>query len=125
MLKKIFNLVYDVLIFISNLTGFSYKEVNIIIWYIIIPLFWCILIDKIIKRHYLKIAFTLIVVITLLSVKSFSEFSNQLFDASADFLRSFNAVGSNYTTSSVVICVVIPIAISVYLIKKAFKKESL
>ena len=124
MLKKIFNLVYDVLIFISNLTGFSYKEVNIIIWYIIIPLFWCILIDKIIKRHYLKIAFTLIVVITLLSVKSFSEFSNQLFDVSADFLRSFNAVGSNYTTSSVVICVVIPITISIYLIKKAFKKES-
>ncbi|RYH73953.1 hypothetical protein EVU94_08130 [Flavobacteriaceae bacterium 144Ye] len=86
-------------------------------------MFWCILIDKIIKRHYLKIAFTLIVVITLLSVKSFSEFSNQLFDASADFLRSFNAVGSNYTTSSVVICVVIPIAISIYLIKKHSKKN--
>lgn len=36
-MEFVFNLVYYFLMFLSRVTGFSYKEVNIIIWFIIIP----------------------------------------------------------------------------------------
>lgn len=119
-MKKIFDFVYDVLVFLSDLTGFTYKEINIIIWFILIPLSWTFLLDKIFKIHYYKIAFIILLSITLLSIKSFLEFSNWLFDKSADLLRSFDALGSNYTTSSVLICLLLPILIYYFLIKKAY-----
>lgn len=119
-MKKIFDFVYDVLVFLSDLTGFTYKEINIIIWFILIPLSWTFLLDKILKIHYYKIAFIILLSITLLSIKSFLEFSNWLFDKSADLLRSFDALGSNYTTSSVLICLLLPILIYYFLIKKAY-----
>ncbi len=119
-MKQIFNSVYEFLIFISSISGLNYKEVNIIIWFIIIPFSWCFLIDKIINKHYLKIIFSSIVIFTLLFINDFSEFSNSLFDKSANFLKTFDNIGSNYTTSSVIICVLIPILIYFILIKKAY-----
>jgi len=124
-MKEIFKATYDLLIWLSDLTGFSYKEINIIIWFIIIPLSWAILIDKIRNKHYLKTLTILFITITLIFIKDFSKFSNWLFDKSADFLRGFDSFGMNYTIASVVICVFIPILIYGVLIKKAyFNKKS-
>jgi hypothetical protein len=119
-MKKLFNLVYELLMFLADLTGFSYKEVNIIIWYIIIPLSWAVLLDKIVKKQYFKLSLLLVIITTFIIIDSFSEFSEMLFNTSADFLRSFNALGSNYTNSSVIICILIPIIIYYFLIKKAY-----
>nr|WP_321222581.1 hypothetical protein [uncultured Psychroserpens sp.] len=123
-MKKIFELTYEFLMFLSRLTGFSYKEINIIIWFIIIPMSWCLLIEKIRGKHYLKIGFSAIVFLILLFIKDFSEFSNTLFDKSAEFLRSFNTVGMSYTVASVVICLLIPLIVYVVLIRKVYFSKS-
>ena len=123
-MKKLFQITYEILMFFSQLTGFSYKEINIIVWFIIIPLSWAYLIDKIYKFNYLKIITAIVISLTLLFIDDFTVFSNWLFDISADFLRSFNVVGSNYVASSVIVCVLIPIVIYFVLIKKAFFKKN-
>ena len=119
-MKKLFEITYEILMFLSRVTSFSYKEINIIVWFLLIPLSWAFLIDKIYKFNYIKIISIITIAITLLFIKDFTLFSNWLFDISADFLRSFDFIGSNYVMSSVIICVLIPIVIYFALIKKAF-----
>ena len=119
-MKKLFEITYEILMFLSRVTGFSYKEINIIVWFLLIPMSWAFLIDKIYKFNYIKIISIITIAITLLFIKDFTLFSNWLFDISADFLRSFDFIGSNYVMSSVIICVLIPIVIYFVLIKKAF-----
>ena len=119
-MKKLFEITYEILMFLSRVTSFSYKEINIIVWFLLIPLSWAFLIDKIYKFNYFKIISIITIAITLLFIKDFTLFSNWLFDISADFLRSFDFIGSNYVMSSVIICVLIPIVIYFALIKKAF-----
>ncbi|WP_298895063.1 hypothetical protein [uncultured Psychroserpens sp.] len=122
-MKEIFDLTYKLLMFLSRITGFSYKEINIIIWFIVIPLSWAFLIDKIRGKHFFKIGFIAIIILALLFIKDFSEFSNMAFDASAEFLRGFDSIGSNYTTTSVVICVLAPLIIYIILIRKAYFRK--
>lgn len=123
-MRKLFNLVYDILVFLSNITGFSYKEVNIIIWFMIIPLSWAFLMDKIVNCHYFKITLLIIICLTLIIIDNFSQFSNSLFNKSANFLRSFDVIGSNYTTASVIVCIFVPILIYFILIKRAYFKKA-
>ena len=119
-MREIFNLVYKTLMFIATITGFTYKEVNIIIWFILIPFIWCFLIDKIVKGHYFKVSFLIVVICFLILIEDFNQFSNTLFHQSAEFLRSFNIIGSDYIASSVLICVFVPILIFTILIKRAY-----
>ncbi|WP_040280881.1 hypothetical protein [Psychroserpens damuponensis] len=123
-MKKIFELTYEFLMLLSKLTGFSYKEINIIVWFILIPLSWTFLIDKIKGKHYFKVGFSGVIILLLIGIKDFSEFSNQLFDISADFLRGFNLVGMDYTAASVVICLLVPLVVYGVLIRKAYFLKS-
>lgn len=119
-MKKLFELTYEALMLLSRVSGFTYKEINIIVWFLIIPISWAFLIDKIYKFNYIKIISLITISITLLFINDFTAFSNWLFDISASFLRGFDSVGSNYIASSVIICLLIPIIIYIILIKKAF-----
>lgn len=119
-MDSIFKYTYELLMIIVDLTGFTYKEVNIIVWFIIIPLSWMLLLDKIYKQRKLTIIFSIIIVASLLLIPDFTRFSDWLFQKSVDFLNLFNSVGSNYVASSVIICVLIPIVIYIVLIRKAF-----
>lgn len=123
-MKKLFDLTYQFLMFLSQSTGFSYKEINIIVWFIIIPISWSFLIDKIHKFNYLKTISILAIILVLFFINDFTDFSNWLFDKSAEFLRYFDVIGSNYTSSSVIICLLIPVIIYLVLIKKAFFKKN-
>lgn len=119
-MNEIFHFVYETLKYISQITGFSYKEVNIIVWFIFIPFTWAFLIDKIKRSNIFKILLSAIIIGALLTIRDFTDFSNSLFDKSADFLKSFSFLGMNYIVSSVVICVFIPILIYGILIRKAY-----
>lgn len=123
-MDTIFNFTYKILIAISESTGFTYKEVNIIIWFILIPLSWMLLLDKIYQRRLFTVLFSLLVAIALFFIPNFTEFCDGLFQQSVDFLNLFNGVGSNYIASSVIICVLIPIVIYVLLIWKAFFRKA-
>lgn len=115
-MQEVFTLVYKFLKWLSSTTGFTYHEVNIILYYILIPAVFMILLDRIFKTNWLKIAFGILVILTLLLVPSFKEFSTTLFNKSVTFLKWFQELGLNYVQASVVICVVVPFFIILILI---------
>jgi len=110
-MNKIFIVVRDILVWLANISGFSYMAVNIIVYYFVIPFIYFIILDQILGAHYFKISFLIIISVTLLRIRDFELFSDWLFGKSADFLRSFSSIGMNYIVASVVICVFIPLAV--------------
>ena len=120
-MKTIFIIIRDLLVLLSKVTGFSYKAINIIVYYYIIPFVFILFIDEIYKIHYFKISFILVMVIFTLLIKDFENFSEWLFNNSAKFLNSFSFIGWNYVLASVIICVFIPIIILSFLVYLAFK----
>jgi hypothetical protein len=109
---------------IAKITGTTYNVVNIIVYYMVIPLSWTIMIDYITKIPFL----TLILVSAWITFcwKDKMEFRNRCdwaFKKSVDFLLWFKAVGWNYIISSVIICVIIPILVYVELIYAIMKLE--
>jgi hypothetical protein len=115
MIKSIFQAVANLLFYIARMTGLTYNEINIIVYYFIIPFTWLAMLDYIFKFHYLKVIFIILALVFSLTCKNFSHFSDRLFDKSAAFLNSFNQWGSNYVSSSVWICVALPILIYIIL----------
>jgi hypothetical protein len=122
-MNTIFEIVYYLLCWLSGITGLSYKAINIVVFFIIIPFIFLILIDRLIKKHYLKIGFTVIVLILLLIIKDFEVFSRQLFDICVKFLQWFKAIGWNYTVASVIICVFIPLVAFILLFYYAYREK--
>ena len=102
-MNPLFNAVARTLNWIASVTGFTYNEINIIAYYIVIPFVYVVLLDRIIHKHVLKIAYIFVWVTILVAIRSFSEFCNALFKVSVDFLLKFSAVGLDYVAASVVI----------------------
>jgi hypothetical protein len=122
-MNTIFQIVYLLLVWLSEVTGLSYRATNIVVYFIIIPFVYLLLADKLLKKHYLKIGFSILVLILLLIIKDFEVFSSQLFDLSVKFLLWFQIIGWNYTVASVIICVVIPLIAFLVLIYFAYWKR--
>jgi hypothetical protein len=116
-MQTVFNMVAHGLHWLAAATGFTYNEINIIAYYILLPFVYIALLDRILHRHLLKIAYAIAWLAVLCLVKDFSAFSDRLFQRSVDFLRMFSAVGLDYVVASVVICVILPaLALAVLLL---------
>ena len=101
---------------ILQLTGkwlrMTYNEVNIIVYYLLIPLSWCIMLDLIIKLPiFTPLWLILWAYIFWSKRKFFRQWCDTAFQLSVDFLLKFQSVGWNYWKASVIICVVIPLLI--------------
>ena len=123
MTSCVFRLVANALSYIAKKTKITYNEINIIVYYFIIPFTWLIMLDYILKIHYLKAFFIVVSLIFLISYKKFSNFSDWLFKKSVNFLNSFNRFGISYVASSVLICVLLPIIIYTILIFLMYQEE--
>jgi hypothetical protein len=119
-MQPIFNAVARSLYWISSVTGFSYNEINILAYFILLPFVYVALVDRIARRHWLKLIYIVGWSIGLCVIKDFRTFSNRLFDASVDFLLLFSGVGLNYVAASVVICVLLPGIVLLLLVWAAF-----
>jgi hypothetical protein len=115
-----FQIVYLLLMWIAEVTGFSYNEVNIIAYYIVLPFAYVVLADRILKKQVLKILYVVAITAILLSIRDFSAFSDWLFQKSVDFLLAFEVLGWNYIVASVLICVVFPAAVFAILFHFAY-----
>jgi len=104
-MEILFFIVYGQLQFLAYATGISYKEANILIYYVLIPYSYLVLIDKIFDLYYLKIAFAVFLIITLPLLGNLHSYCNWLFDKSVVFLLSFEKINLPYTEASVFICV--------------------
>jgi len=115
-MQKIFNLVYECLIWLSTVTGLTYAEVNVIIWFIAIPFVFIYLIERLIKTNFLKLCYLGIVLLVFFLNSDFELLSKKLFEKSKVFLQWFAHLGLNYVQASVLICVIFPILIVVFLV---------
>lgn len=120
-MNLIFAIVRDILLWIGQITGLSYTEINIVVYYIVIPYTFFDLLDKILGIQYLRVGFSVIVLMGLLMISDFRDFSDGLFKWSVKFLNWFDIIGLDYFQVFVVICVFVPIVIYgilFYMVKK-------
>lgn len=122
-MDQIFQFVYDFLKWASKVTGFTYHEVNIISYYILLPGFFVYLIGRVLKNKIWILGYLTLIVILLMVIPDFELFSTYLFEKSVDFLNWFEKIGLDYVQASVVICVFIPILIIIVLFKLKNKNK--
>ena len=102
---------------LAKLTGMTYREINIIVYYLFIPLSWCIMLDYIIGLPITTPLWILLWVYIFWSKrKFFRQWCDVAFQLSVDFLLKFQRIGWNYWVASVIIGVVVPIIVYAALI---------
>ena len=113
----VFGIVAAGLNLIAKALHMTYNEINIIVYYLIIPLSWCIMLDYIIGLPITTPIWILLWIYIIWSKrKFFKEWCDAAFKLSVDFLLKFKGIGWNYWKASVIICVVIPLIIYAALI---------
>jgi len=115
--SNIFRKVADVLLRGASALDITYNEINIIVYYLLIPMSWTIMLDFYLGYPITTCALSLVWIgIKLGTWGRFREWSDWAFMRSVDFLNFFNRWGGNYVLNSVVICVLVPILVYVGLI---------
>ena len=113
----VFGIVAAGLNLIAKALHMTYNEINIIVYYLIIPLSWCIMLDYIIGLPITTPIWLLLWIYIIWSKrKFFKDWCDAAFKLSVDFLLKFKRIGWNYWKASVIICVVVPLIIYAALI---------
>ena len=115
-----FYIVYQALEWLASVTGLTYKEINIVVFYGLVPLVFFALIDKILRKPLCLTLFGGVLAILYLMVGNWALFAERLFDGSVRFLLWFGAVGISYDLASILICVLIPLFVFFVLFYLAF-----
>lgn len=117
MIQQIFSVTAKLLDCISHKCGLTYNEINILVYYLFIPLTWCIMLDYWIGYPITNFILTVIWIgIFIKTHHIFREWCDGRFYDSVAFLNWFNRLGGNYILNSVIICVVIPLLMYIGLI---------
>ena len=117
MITRLFQITAKILSELARRTKLTYNEINILIYYLIIPVSWTILLDILIGLPVTTILLIFVWGILFMKVRNrFREWCDWLFRKSYDFLMYFNRYGSNYILSSVIFCIVVPVIIYIGLI---------
>ena len=112
MIQSIFQIVAKNLQKIAQKVNLTYNEVNILVYYLIIPLSWCIMLDCLIGMPITTLLLVAVWAVIFLKVKSFSEWCDKGFKLSQRFI----CFSGEYVKYSVIICVFIPVLIYAVLI---------
>lgn len=116
-MNRLFMFVANGLVAISRWLRMTYNEINIIVYYLIIPLSWAIMADCIIGLPVLTgIVVCIWIGIFIATRNTFRAWCDRAFEDSVKFLLSFRCLGWNYVTASVVICVIVPLLVYAILI---------
>lgn len=108
-----FAITVKILLAIGKVFHLSYNAVNIIVWYMIIPLAWAAILDYKLHKLILSPMWLLICVgIIILQRKQFNQFCDTIFRLSQIFISSFG----NYYLWSVIICLLLPTLITAVLL---------
>lgn len=110
----IFALVTIILAGIARLMKLTYNTINILVYYLLIPLSWAYMGDKIIDWNipWLTIGWTSVWLAIFITCKrSFQIWCDGVFQKSVEFLLWFKRLKWNYYVASVYICVWLPIII--------------
>ena len=117
MIQRIFTRVAVALYNGAMRIGITYNEINILVYYLLIPLTWTIMVDLLIGQPLTTMALLCVWGgICIGTWGRFFEWCDWAFMRSVDFLNYFNRWGGNYVLNSVVICVVVPVLIYIGLV---------
>lgn len=108
-----FALTVKALLLMGRIFHLTYNAVNIIVWYMALPLIWAVILDY--KFH--QVLFTPVWLLTCVGViclkhKHFNDFCDNLFKLSQFFIASFG----DYYKWSVIICLIVPIVMTILLL---------
>lgn len=110
--QNVFTLVASSLLWIGRKTGLTYNEVNIVFYYLLIPLSGTIMLDCLIHKPYSTAALLFTWLGIFIATRhTFREWCDWAFQDSVDFLNWFNRWGGNYVLNSVIICVLVPLIV--------------
>lgn len=107
----------------AEIFGVTYKEMNIIVYIIAMPMVWAYMIDKAFNFHYLKAAHLVFLLLAFGIAGTFENNCDGLFLLCQLLLCTFYPIGIDYTTASVIFCVVVPIAFHIWLVRFTQKKR--
>ena len=113
MIAEVFNRTADALNRVAKRLHITYNEINIIVYYMVVPLTWMLMLDFIIHcwPWLTAIWIAICLIVCWWHRNDFRQWCDWAFDKSADFLEQFHFLGWDYTKASVVICVVLPLLI--------------
>lgn len=115
-IERIFQWEVKQLLKLAGMFKLSYHEINIIVYFFVVPFSWLVLLDALFQFHYLKLSFAFFCIGFFTGCSDFKPFSTSLYRKSVQFLMYFNRFGSSYVASSVWICLVVPMCIYALLI---------
>lgn len=108
-MNTVFLITVKILLIIASKLRLTYNEVNILIWYIILPVLWGALLSILLHTAILFIIVALYAIVLGCNLRKCSD---KLFQKSVQFLQQFNKIGLNYTQASVIVCLVLPFAVT-------------
>ena len=112
MIKCVFSAVAGSRLWISRKTGMTYNEVNVLLYYFLIPLSWAVMFDCWLRLPIITPLFLCVWIGIYIATRHFfRDWCDWTFQDSALFLNWFNRFGGNYYLNSVVICVILPLLI--------------
>jgi hypothetical protein len=123
MIDATFQAVAKGLYYSGTLINLSYNEMNILVYFLILPLIWAYIIDKMFRFHYVKLTIMLVILLCVVTINNLSAFCDDLFYACVIFLNLFRPIGVDYVAASVLICVVLPIAFHMFLWRVLKRKQ--
>jgi hypothetical protein len=123
MIDATFQAVAKGLYYSGTIINLNYNQMNILVYFGIIPLIWAFIIDKMFRFHYEKLMHLLVILFCWVTINNLSAFCDDLFYACVIFLNLFRPIGMDYVAASVLFCVVIPIALHVFLWRALKRKQ--
>lgn len=113
LVNNFFTITANILLSIGRACHMTYNAVNIVIWYGLLPLLWMTLLDY--KLHSVLLSplwLLLCIGVCIIQRKKFNRFCDALFRLSQEFILLFG----NYYLWSVIICLILPVLITILLI---------
>ena len=107
-IQFIFLIVAKSLYRIAELTKLSYNQINILVYFFVVPFIYLAILDHHFDFNYLKAAAVFTFLGFFIGCRDFANYSDWLFDQSVKFLQFFKRYGMSYESASIWFCVVLP-----------------
>lgn len=113
MIKIVFDWTAQALDKVAKRLHLTYNEVNIIVYFMLIPLTWMVMVDFIV--HCWPLLTVIWAAICLIGcgwhLHDFRQWCDRVFNQSVNFLLWFRCIGWNYYKASDIICVAVPLLV--------------
>lgn len=110
-MNTIFDLVMRSLLWLSEVSGFTYYEINILVYFLVIPFVYAVLLDLRTGCHLFKLAHLITWLGLWCIIGNFTRAAAQAFEVITDGFSNFFIIGLDYTATSELLCVFFPVVI--------------